>query len=108
MAPTPFLLLCVLARQPGSLVSKDALLDAVWGYRFVSDSVLKTAISDLRKVLADDPRHPRFIETVSRRGYRFISVSPSPARAQSVLRDRHLRGTDAGAGMAHTISGSRR
>ncbi|EJM65172.1 transcriptional regulatory protein [Pseudomonas sp. GM49] len=77
LAPTPFLLLCVLARQPGSLVSKDALLDAVWGHRFVSDSVLKTAISDLRKVLGDDPRHPRFIETVSRRGYRFIAVSSS-------------------------------
>ncbi len=79
LAPTPFLLLCVLARQPGSLVSKDALLDAVWGHRFVSDSVLKTAISDLRKVLVDDPKHPRFIETVSRRGYRFIAVSPLAA-----------------------------
>ncbi len=79
LAPTPFLLLCVLARQPGSLVSKDALLDAVWGHRFVSDSVLKTAISDLRKVLRDDPKHPRFIETVSRRGYRFIAVSPPAA-----------------------------
>jgi DNA-binding winged helix-turn-helix (wHTH) protein/tetratricopeptide (TPR) repeat protein len=78
LAPTPFTLLCALARQPGSLVTKDALLDAVWGHRFVSDSVLKTAISDLRKVLGDDPRQPRFIETVSRRGYRFIAA-PSPA-----------------------------
>ncbi|MHC8354482.1 ATP-binding protein [Pseudomonas sp. LB3P81] len=77
LAPTPFTLLCVLARQPGSLVTKDALLDAVWGHRFVSDSVLKTAISDLRKVLGDDPRHPRFIETVSRRGYRFIAPPSS-------------------------------
>ncbi|MHC8395345.1 AAA family ATPase [Pseudomonas sp. LB3P93] len=86
LAPTPFTLLCALARQPGSLVTKDALLDAVWGHRFVSDSVLKTAISDLRKVLGDDPRQPRFIETVSRRGYRFIaspssalSIPPAPA-----------------------------
>ena len=80
LAPTPFTLLCVLARQPGSLVTKDALLDAVWGHRFVSDSVLKTAISDLRKVLGDDPRRPRFIETVSRRGYRFIAApSPGPS-----------------------------
>ncbi|WP_353740993.1 AAA family ATPase [Pseudomonas fluorescens] len=78
LAPTPFTLLCALARQPGSLVTKDALLDAVWGHRFVSDSVLKTAISDLRKVLGDDSRQPRFIETVSRRGYRFIAA-PSPA-----------------------------
>ncbi|MGF6690493.1 DNA-binding winged helix-turn-helix (wHTH) protein/tetratricopeptide (TPR) repeat protein [Metapseudomonas resinovorans] len=74
LAPTPFMLLCVLARQPGTLLSKDALLDAVWGHRHVSDSVLKTAISELRTALGDDPRQPRFIETVSRRGYRFIAA----------------------------------
>ncbi len=73
LAPTPFAVLCALARLPGSLLTKDALLDAVWGHQFVSDSVLKTAISDLRTVLGDDPRKPRFIETVSRRGYRFIA-----------------------------------
>ena len=80
VAPTPFTLLCALARRPGTLLTKDALLDAVWGHEFVSDSVLKTAISDLRMVLGDDPRQPRFIETVSRRGYRFIAV---PAAAPS-------------------------
>ena len=74
LAPTPFNLLCALARQPGALLTKDALLDTVWGHQFVSDSVLKTAISDLRIALADNPREPRFIETVSRRGYRFIAV----------------------------------
>src|SRR5215472_13205198 len=75
LAPTPFALLCALARQPGSLLTKHALLDLVWGHQFVSDSVLKTAISDLRTVLDDDPRRPRFIETVSRRGYRFIAAT---------------------------------
>lgn len=74
LAPTPFSLLCALARQPGTLLSKDALLDTVWGHQFVSESVLKTAISDLRTALGDNPREPRFIETVSRRGYRFIAV----------------------------------
>jgi DNA-binding winged helix-turn-helix (wHTH) protein/tetratricopeptide (TPR) repeat protein len=78
LAPTPFTLLCALARQPGTLLTKDALLDAVWGHQFVSESVLKTAISDLRTALGDNPRRPRFIETVSRRGYRFIA-KPSPA-----------------------------
>ena len=73
VAPTPFALLCTLVRQQGSLLTKNALLDEVWGHQFVSDSVLKTAISDLRTVLDDDPRKPRFIETVSRRGYRFIA-----------------------------------
>ena len=75
IAPTPFGLLCALVRQPGSLLTKQALLDQVWGHRFVSDSVLKTAISDLRTVLGDDPRRPRYIETVARRGYRFVAVT---------------------------------
>jgi DNA-binding winged helix-turn-helix (wHTH) protein/tetratricopeptide (TPR) repeat protein len=74
LAPTPFRLLCALARQPGTLLTKDALLDTVWGHQFVSESVLKTAISDLRTALGDNPREPRFIETVPRRGYRFIAV----------------------------------
>jgi DNA-binding winged helix-turn-helix (wHTH) protein/tetratricopeptide (TPR) repeat protein len=73
IAPTPFGLLCALVRQPGSLLTKNNLLDEVWGHRYVGHSVLKTAISDLRTVLADDPRRPRYIETVARRGYRFIA-----------------------------------
>ena len=74
LSPTPFGLLCALVRHPGALLTKHALLDEVWGHRFVSDSVLKGAISDVRTVLDDDPQHPRFIETVPRRGYRFIAV----------------------------------
>jgi DNA-binding winged helix-turn-helix (wHTH) protein/tetratricopeptide (TPR) repeat protein len=71
--PRAFAVLCTLARQPGQLVTKDALLDAVWGHRHVSESVLKTTISELRAALADDAREPRYIETASRRGYRFIA-----------------------------------
>ena len=84
LAPTPFNLLCALARQPDTLLTKDALLDMVWGHQFVTESVLKTAISDLRTALGDNPREPRFIETVSRRGYRFIAVPAVAAAAQSV------------------------
>lgn len=87
VAPTPFSLLCVLARHPGALLVKDALLDAVWGHQFVTESVLKTAISDLRTVLGDNPRQPRFIETVPRRGYRFIAVpaaTPAPTTAPAI------------------------
>lgn len=87
LAPKPFAVLCVLARSPRMLVTKNALLDAVWGHRFVTDSVLKTAVSEVRAALGDDPRQPRYIETVSRRGYRFIAVaagapSHSPATEQ--------------------------
>jgi DNA-binding winged helix-turn-helix (wHTH) protein/tetratricopeptide (TPR) repeat protein len=82
VAPTPFALLCALVRQGGSLITKGALLDAVWGHRYVSDSVLKTAISELRTALGDDARRPRYIETVSRRGYRFIGRASATLDAQ--------------------------
>ena len=74
LPPTPFAVLCALARRPGSLLTKNALLDEVWGHQFVSESALKTVIKKLRTVLEDDARRPRFIETVSRRGYRFIAA----------------------------------
>jgi DNA-binding winged helix-turn-helix (wHTH) protein len=75
LAPKPFAVLCALARTPGCLVTKNALLDLVWGHRFVTESALKTAISEVRAALDDDPRQPRYIETVSRRGYRFIAAA---------------------------------
>jgi DNA-binding winged helix-turn-helix (wHTH) protein len=74
MPPKAFAVLCALARQPGQLVTKNALLDQVWGHRHVSESVLKTIVSALRAALSDDPKQPRYIETVSRRGYRFIAA----------------------------------
>lgn len=74
LAPTPFGLLCALLRHRGTLLTKHALLDEVWGHRFVSHSVLKGAVSDIRTVLGDDSQNPRFIETVPRRGYRFVAA----------------------------------
>ena len=89
LAPKPFAVLCALARTPGSLVTKNALLDLVWGHRFVTESVLKTAISEVRAALDDDPKHPRYIETVSRRGYRFIAptLGASSQRAPAIERN---------------------
>jgi DNA-binding winged helix-turn-helix (wHTH) protein len=87
LAPRPFAVLCALARAPQTLVTKNALLDTVWGHRFVSDSVLKTTVSALRAALDDDPKQPRYIETVSRRGYRFIgAVAARPALGASMAR----------------------
>jgi DNA-binding winged helix-turn-helix (wHTH) protein len=89
LAPTPFAVLCALVRQPGFLLTTNALLDDVWGHRFVTDSVLRTAISELRTALDDDARTPRFIETVSRRGYRFIAatIGASSLRAPAIERN---------------------
>jgi DNA-binding winged helix-turn-helix (wHTH) protein len=86
LAPKPFAVLCALARTPRALVTKDALLDAVWGHRFVTESVLKSAVSEVRAALGDDPKRPRYIETVSRRGYRFIAAAAgAPAHGAAAL-----------------------
>ena len=71
LAPKPWAVLCYLAQRPGELVSKDALLDAVWGHRFVSDSVLKVTVNALRQALGEDARQATWLQTVPRRGYRF-------------------------------------
>ncbi|HVF15919.1 MAG TPA: AAA family ATPase, partial [Steroidobacteraceae bacterium] len=83
LSPRPFALLCALVRRPAALLSKHDLLDEVWGHRFVGNSVLKGAISDVRTILADDPQQSRFIETVPRRGYRFIAVVTPVALTQA-------------------------
>ncbi len=81
LTPKAFALLHYLAARSGRLVSKQELLDAVWPGVFVGDAVLKTAIRDLRRALADDPHTPRYIETAHRRGYRFVApVSVSESR----------------------------
>jgi DNA-binding response OmpR family regulator len=77
LPPKAFAVLCLLVRNHERLVTKDELLDAVWGHRHVSESVLKTIINQVRSQLDDDPRAPRYIETLNRRGYRFVAqVAP--------------------------------
>ena len=76
LPPKAFALLCTLANSAGKLTRKDALLDAVWGHRHVSESVLKTTVSQLRAALSDDAAHPRYIETVRGVGYRFADRPP--------------------------------
>jgi DNA-binding winged helix-turn-helix (wHTH) protein/tetratricopeptide (TPR) repeat protein len=76
-----------LAQRADQLVSKEDLIEHVWGGRYVTDDVLTVTIYSLRKTLGDDARRPRYIETVSRRGYRLIapvqSVAPEVARVQT-------------------------
>ena len=83
LPPKAFAVLCTLARRQGQLVTKNALLDAVWGHQHVSESLLKNIISSVRAALSDDAKAPRFIETASRFGYRFIAITVSAAVASS-------------------------
>lgn len=73
LPPKAFELLDFLCRGEGRLISKLELLDGVWRNRVVTEGVLKTTVQELRRALGDDSKAPRYIETVHRRGYRFIA-----------------------------------
>ena len=76
--------------RPGTLVTKEDLLDAVWPGANVTENALAQAISELRDALGDTPSAPRFIRTIARRGYRFVApvqqvanASPPPVEAST-------------------------
>lgn len=71
--PRLMALLQCLASRPGQTFSRDHLLDRVWSRRVLNDEVLSRSIADLRAALDDNPREPRFIETIPKLGYRLIA-----------------------------------
>ena len=78
-------LLTFLAEHRGEVVSRERILDQVWGKHYVADGTLRHAIAVLRQTLGDDVREPRYIETISTKGYRLIAEVSDPA--VSPLRD---------------------
>lgn len=66
-------LLAALAARAGEVVSREELLDTVWEGAFVTDEALTTAVYQLRRALGDDARRARFVETVSKGGYRLVA-----------------------------------
>lgn len=73
LSPRSFELLVALLERPGKMVSRSRLLDRLWPDRVVTEASLTQAVFTLRKALADHPDTPRFVQTVHRRGYRFIA-----------------------------------
>ncbi len=73
LAPTAFGTLVVLVRRAGQTVTKDELMAAVWPRSFVSEESVTQCVYALRRALGDDPAHPRYIATLSKRGYRFVA-----------------------------------
>ena len=76
----PFQVLAILLKHPGELVTREQLQSQVWPKdTFVDfDHALNTAITKIRLVLGDDAEHPTYIETLPRRGYRFIATVETP------------------------------
>ena len=73
LAPKAFAVLQYLAARPGQLVTKNALLEALWPGTVVGDAVLKVSVREIRKALGDRAAKPRIIATVHRLGYRFVA-----------------------------------
>jgi len=96
LTPKVFDTLLVLVENAGRIVEKDALMNRVWPDAFVEESNLTFNIQQLRKALGDSAREPCFIETIARRGYRFIAkmneISYEPAPQTDDHLEKHVIG----------------
>jgi DNA-binding winged helix-turn-helix (wHTH) protein/tetratricopeptide (TPR) repeat protein len=81
--------LSFLASNSGSVVTKQQLLDTLWNGSIVNDPALTRCISQIRQALGDDPKQPRFIETVPKIGYRLVAPISSPSH--NLSRTRQVR-----------------
>ncbi len=88
LEPKAMEVLVCLAQQDGSVVSKEKLIAEVWTDTFVGDDALIRCISDLRRALEDDPKAPRLIETIPKRGYRLLVITP-PVNGSSPKKPQH-------------------
>ena len=89
--PKAFDVLRYLVENPDRLVTQDELLEALWPDTYVNPEVLRKYILDVRKILGDRSDRPEFIETLPKRGYRFVAavsddvaVEPVSASAAAV------------------------
>src|ERR1700727_921169 len=77
----PFQVLSILLERPGDVVSREELQKRLWPDTFVDvDHNLNTAINKIREALGDSAESPRFVETLPRRGYRFIGELEPPVQ----------------------------
>src|SRR6516165_9675560 len=82
----PFQVLGILLERPGEVVTREELQKRLWPDTFVDvDHNLNTAINKIRDVLGDSAENPRFVETLARRGYRFIAPVNGPSKPREVI-----------------------
>lgn len=88
VTPKALAVLQALAGQAGRVVTKEELFRTVWPDTAVTDATLSSCILELRKALGDDARQPRYIQTLHRRGFRFVAATTLPTAG------RHRDGSD--------------
>ncbi len=94
LEPTPMELLLFLVEHRGELVTRDQIVERIWGKDVFldTDNSINGAIRKIRQVLKDDPEQPRFVETVSGKGYRFIAPVSEPEAQERQDRSPDLPG----------------
>ena len=95
LTPKAFDVLLFLAQNPNRLVTKEELLQAVWGDTFVEEGNLKQYISHLRRALGDNSEEPRLIVTITRKGYQFTAPVTVVAEAADIAKHATLQATAA-------------
>jgi TolB-like protein/DNA-binding winged helix-turn-helix (wHTH) protein len=73
ITPKAFDVLAYLVEHAGQVVTQDEILDALWSETYVNPEILRKYILEIRKALGDRPDNPEFVETLPRRGYRFVA-----------------------------------
>jgi predicted ATPase len=84
LPPKPYAVLHYLVEHAGRLIPHDELMEALWPETYVQPQVLRTYMLDLRKVLGDDALNPRYIQTLPKRGYRFVATLTESAEPNSI------------------------
>jgi DNA-binding winged helix-turn-helix (wHTH) protein len=85
LEPKVFAVIVHLLERAGDLVSRNELLDTVWGHRYVTASTLNRVVALARRAFGDDADDPRFIQTVHGAGYRFVGSVERPGELAVVL-----------------------
>ncbi|MBW2453370.1 MAG: protein kinase, partial [Deltaproteobacteria bacterium] len=85
LSPRVLAVLESLLKRPGEIVAKEAVLESAWEGAFVGEDSLTQAISQLRSALGDDPQRPIYIQTIPKRGYRFIAEVSAPLRSKGPI-----------------------
>lgn len=101
LPPKPFAVLRYLVENAGRLVSHDELLDALWPGVYVQPQVLRTYVLDLRRVLDDDARNPRYLQSLPKRGYCFVAEVTEAAQPRAMT-------AETAAKPAHSLAGRER
>lgn len=76
-------LLTQFVLHPNQVISRDQLIDFIWGQKSINEDALSRCIAELRGILGDKSNNPQFIETIPKRGYRFIAPVSQPAEQSS-------------------------